>query len=309
MAFKSAPIRGDAQDVLYLAARLFYSIHPGNRLLSEALTCEKAQRFVSNVGRRFTLRFDVTPFPLHQSSPGHLTLLTTTPGVLKEAVWSSEPRHQIEASDGNLDLWFEVENDETIYQLCDRRDPDWDPREAFERRIAHWGTQNWGGLTIAILLGEKQLYRCDIDVFSVDDSDLLSNSIRFFAISFDPERYGNGSNDLTGIEDQQGGIGQDPQQDGAAEPQDNARAGGRSDPELAPSIGGHSIRCLQCGAKIDASLAAAASRLSGGGESLMLVSCPRCLCRYQVRVLSGHDQLRTGIKYEVRELGHREDLL
>jgi len=299
MAFKFSPTRGDAQEVLYLAARPYYPIRPASQLLSEALTREKAQRFVGKAGKRFTLRFDATPFPLHQSSSRHLSPLTITPAVLREVAWSSEPRHRVEGSDGDLDLWFEVENDDTVNYLCDRRDPDWDPHEALQQRIAHWGTQNWGGLTIAILLGAEQLYRCDVDVFSLDDSDLLSNSIRFFAISFDPERYGKESNDRAEIEE-----GSSPQ-GSAAEPDDNGEAAETAGSEFAPLLAGHSIKCL-CGENIDVSLTAVASELSGGGESLMLVSCPRCRHRYQVRGMPSHDQLRTNVKYEVRHLGHHQ---
>jgi hypothetical protein len=183
---------------VYLAARLFYPIDAGSALLPEALTREQARRFAGQIGEVFTLHFDSTPFPLHRSDGSRLMPVTTIAAELREAAWTpggtADPGpwglDLLNALDGQLDLVFESDGHDGIVLISDRRDPDQDAARALERRIRRWGTENWGGVTVAISLAGEQLYRCDTDVFAIDDSDLLFGIIHFSALSFDPDTYG-----------------------------------------------------------------------------------------------------------------------
>lgn len=294
---------------VYLAARLFYPVDAGSALLPEALTREKARRFEGQIGKVFTLHFDLTPFPLHRSDGSRLMPVTTIAAELRETTWTpaatADPGAReldlLDALDGQLDLVFESADHDGIVLISDRRDPDQDATRAFERRIRHWGTENWGGLTVVISLAGEQLYRCDADAFAIDDSDLLSGIIHFSALSFDPDTYGKAAASPAGPAETVSDPGNAAPRHGSAE------AAGRADPDARSRETGEIVRCMRCGNGLDIGLAALSGFLVHS-DTIVNTFCSSCGYRYQVRVLNQRDQLRTGTKYAVRDLGTRTKL-
>jgi hypothetical protein len=275
--------RSPSPDFIYLAGRLFPSVNPPNSLFPEALTHDKAQRFLEAIGRDFELIFDTTPLPLYASSPQHLVRLVTSSAHLLDATWTPTTSGPIPTSDGNLNLRFSVSDRQAVTALCDRRDPDWGQHAAYERRIVHWGTQNWGGVSVSFVFDTRQLFRCDVDVFCVDDSDLLSDTLHIYLVSLTPTASNAHAND-------------DPAERKASEEELSSPA---STKDMSNSQA--TVRCLRCGGGIDVSLALLANSI--GRESIILIGCPDCDARYKVRAFAREHQLRSGVSYEVQEVG------
>ncbi|MBD0742220.1 hypothetical protein [Streptomyces sp. CBMA152] len=117
---------------------------------------------------------------------------------LVEAEWSDDIIPEVRGTDGSLFLRFRLDNEEFLQQLIDHRDPDGGPELAFRRRILHWGTQNWGGLTWTLSAQGTHLYCCDVDVFLPEEPVEVTEDLYLHVLSFDPVAYARAWSDEAG---------------------------------------------------------------------------------------------------------------
>jgi hypothetical protein len=84
---------------------------------------------------------------------------------------------------------FQVHPDhrQQLQLLLERADL-WGPSAAaLEQIVCHWGTQDWGCLTIDIGQGGRRFYRTDVDVFGPRTERALSPDVVVCAYSHKPD--------------------------------------------------------------------------------------------------------------------------
>ncbi|MFF4029845.1 hypothetical protein ACFYZ2_08730 [Streptomyces sviceus] len=278
----------------YAAARLYYSVSPARSGDPEALTRSKADALRARVGADLALRVETTPFSgelFGVSSRGPYTRAVLR---LVEAEWSDAVLPGVRGMDGSLFLRFRLDDRDVLQQLIDHRDPDWDPELAFRRRILHWGSQNWGGLTWTLSAGGTHLYCCDVDVFLPEEPQEVTEDLYLYVLSFDPVLYARAWSDEAGEarRDREG-------LDGPVVPATAGRpAGEPGDPgTAAPDEDPRVCRCIGCGRWLTLPSAMLAVLDEPGG--MAIVPCAECGTGRMIRVSSASDRRLGGVRYEM----------
>ncbi|MFJ9154111.1 hypothetical protein ACIRP7_40080 [Streptomyces sp. NPDC102270] len=278
----------------YAAARLYYPVSPARAGDPEALTRSKADALRACVGADLELRVETTPF-----SPELFGVSSRGPcaeAVLRlvEAEWSDHVLPQVRGMDGSLFLRFRLDDSEFLQQLIDHRDPDWDPELAFRRRILHWGTQNWGGLTWTLSAGGTHLYCCDVDVFLPEEPQEVIKDLYLYVLSFDPVAYACARSDEAGEAQRgRGGLDQSVVPDRADRPADPPGDPGTAAPAEDPRIG----RCVDCGTWL--TLPSSMLAVLDGPGGTAVVPCTGCGKGRLVRISSASDRRLGGVRYEM----------
>jgi hypothetical protein len=283
----------------YVAARPFHPVTPARAGDPEGLTRGKADAIREHVGERLDLVVHTTPFSSSLTAVASRRYCTETSLLLVEAEWSGRRLPKVPGMDGALWCRFRVHDREWLQRLIDHRDPDWGPEYAFQHRLLHWGTQNWGGLTWSLSCEGTPLYCCDVDAFLPEEPDDLTEDLYLHILSFTPQPASAASEPEPAPapapepepepepESQPQLVGTETRS-GRAPATDSDGAEGRD-----PSIG----RCVTCGTRlsIDAfSLSVAESR---GG--IALVPCGGCGDRHMVRIANETERRRGQARFQV----------
>ncbi|MBP2047615.1 hypothetical protein J2Z21_000537 [Streptomyces griseochromogenes] len=293
----------------YAAARLYYSVSPTRAGAPEALTRSKAEALRAHVGDHLELRVDSTPFSSQLFGASQRYPYAEATLRLVEAEWSDDLNPQVRGMDGSLFLRFRLDDRRFLQQLIDHRDPDWGPELAFRRRILHWGTQNWGGLTWTLSAGGTHLYCCDVDVFLPEEPEEVTEDLYLFILSFDPVAYEHALSE-TGGEAEDGRREPDEPVE-PAEPDvpvefvDPGQADEAVDSPLVPATSSasardedpHIGRCTDCGTRLRLPSALLTVVEETGGTAIL--SCTGCRKGQMVRIASASDRRLGGARFEV----------
>ncbi|MFG2796903.1 hypothetical protein [Streptomyces pseudovenezuelae] len=262
----------------YAAARLYYPVTPARSGDPEALTRDKADALRACVGTELELRVENTPFSPELFGATSRSPYTKAVVRLTQADWSDGLLPQVHGMDGSLFLRFRLEDSAFLQRLIDHRDPDWDPELAFRRRILHWGTQNWGGLTWTLSAGATHLYCCDVDVFLPEEPQEVTEDLYLYVLSFDPVAYARARPE----EAEDARRGREGLDDAAAAP-----------PAEDPRVG----RCIGCGTWLTLPSGMLAVLDEPGG--MAIVPCTGCGEGRMVRINSASDRRLGGVRYEM----------
>ncbi|MFI6463196.1 hypothetical protein [Streptomyces sp. NPDC050528] len=278
----------------YGSARLYYSVSPTQVGDPEALTRNKAEALLAHVGGDLELRVENTPF-----SPQLFGVTRRSPYAeatlrLVEAEWSDDLIPQVRGMDGSLLLRFRLDDRQFLQQLIDHRDPDWGPELALRRRILHWGTQNWGGLTWTLSADGTHLYCCDVDVFLPEEPEEVTRDLFLFVLSFDPVAYARVFSDADG---EAGDDPDEPAESSQAEEPTDSRLGETAPSESVRDEDPYIGRCTDCGTRLRISFAVMTVIEEAGGTAIL--ACTGCGKRQMVRIAGASERLLGGVHFEV----------
>ena len=158
-------------EFIYIAARPYFPLVPKHPLLPESMSEEKGDGLGEKVGEIFEVKFDIPPrvtfaplepeekYSFFASAPAKLETFARVPccgeGLgLEYEVWDWVYMFQ-----------FRTEHKAFLKELLSRKDKYIHSSDAFDRAMCHWGTQDWGCLTME-LLSDGTRFRTDVDIFA-----------------------------------------------------------------------------------------------------------------------------------------------
>lgn len=288
----AASEQDSTEAFIYLGVRLFYPVAPPDDLSPEALTMSKAEAIVARQGDRLALAFDATPFPSTAFDPSSYRPYARGEAKLDRADLAGVCTPAVPNADGLLTLSFKTDDVSLLQALVDRRDPDLTHTTAFERRLMHWGTQNWGGLTLSLVHGVSTLLRCDLDVFAPEEVPGARPCPLFIsAVSVDPqvEPAKPAVKSVDGVTD----VSQDVPRDSThVTPEGDVSQVGVEENLVTIA------RCTECGGRFTVK-ESFLKALSSSGPNLIVAACNGCGRGASIRQLEPAERQRAGVSYEV----------